>query len=246
MAATGQAGQAGCPRGETMVQLSSALSFLETCRSDFVAAGASWLRDRQDPGEVLIVASGPLSSTLGPWETYRMLAALGLDGAGSVRELALDVLAEPYEGSMRPPVAQALAIAWAHRAHPAEEAVGAEAVLAALKSADDPAVPAPLLDAALLALTGPRGPCDDDAVYARAMGGCSRALETERAPIWAIAVLEACLTGGPDSAHTLSKTARRTLADAQEEDGGFPSLTRHHIVRGMVSLRAVALLQQGG
>jgi hypothetical protein len=232
-----------------MARLSAALDFLDSTGSPFFMATAQWLRDLNDPSEVLIALSREVGDAIGPWETFRYCALLGLGESPAVRELGLDVLDEELDPSdPTPPLAQALAIAHAKLAYPQEDAPHAEAVLLALgqRQGDDGEIPPFLIGAAMVALSGPGGAARDDALFAQAQATCIAALEGEAAPVACPTILEACLLGGVGPKEKLSRLARETLGRAQQADGGFVALADNKLVRGFVTARAVALLRRGG
>jgi hypothetical protein len=230
-----------------LAKLSAALKFLEESHSSFFQVTADWLRTLQDPSDVVLALSREVGEAIGPWETFRFCALLGLAESPAVKDLGLDVLEEGLDpDDSSPPLAQAFAIAHAHLAYPAEAAPHAPAVLSALSGDAPEGVPGFLLAAAQVALTGPSGICRDDAYFARAQAVCMGALEGEEAGVASPSILEACLLGGVGPKERLSRLAREALGAAQQPDGGFVALAKNRLVRAFVTARAVALLRRGG
>lgn len=216
---------------------SRALAFLEKSRSRLLREAARWLRERDDPVDLLFILSRDTAEALGPFDTFRYAALLGLTPAPAVRELGLDVLAEPLtEGDRLPPVHHALALAWAKRSLPDEDAPYASSVLEALRARKDPnAHPALLCSAelALLPLTG-----EDPS---ETLGTLARLLDAEDAPTVATTAYEALVLSAAKGA--LVEAALARMSEGQREDGGLSAQLEHPVVRGLATLRAVCVLR---
>lgn len=218
-----------------------ALSFLRTSRSSFVRAAAGWLSDFADPVDVLLMLSGDVGQRLGPWETFRFCAVLGLEPTPQVRELGLDVLAEPMEEDDVPPIAQGVAIAWASSLWPAEAAPFAVSTREALTARrDHPRGHPALVAGALLGLAAPSGAAPEAAAFALARGALVDAASTEVAG----PVLEAAhLCGDP----AVLTQALELVERSQQPDGGLLALGGHDALRGFSTLRALGVtLRRGG
>lgn len=112
------------------MDLNSALRFLDSSASRLIALARSWMDTREEPIDLLFVLSREVGQALGPWETFRLCALLGLTPAHAVRELGLDVLAEPVTATCPhlPPVSEAFAVAQARAAWPTEAAPYADPI----------------------------------------------------------------------------------------------------------------------
>lgn len=219
-----------------MLDVEAARAFLGRSRSRLLREGARWLAEREDPVDLLFLLSRDTADAMGPWDTFRYAALLGLTPAGPVRELGLDVLAEPpAEDDRLPPLHHALALAWAKRSFPAEDAPFAGAVLAALRGRPAAGAPRALLLAAELALA----PLTNEPT-----GGLVAALEAllerEDGATTATTTLEAFVLAGA-SAGARERAIER-LAQGQQEDGGLSAPVDNAIVRGLTTLRALCLL----
>src|SRR5690606_22545258 len=114
---------------------------------------ARWLVERDDPVDLLFILSRDTADAMGPFDTFRYASLLGMLPAAPVRELALDVLAEPLsDEDPLPPVHHAFALAWAKRGLPDEDAPHAAAVLGALRARKPAGAHAALLASAELVL----------------------------------------------------------------------------------------------
>lgn len=226
-----------------MIDTGAALAFLAQSRSPFLRLAGEWLDRFDDPGELLVVLSGDVGQHLGPWDTFRHCALLGLFHSAAVRALGLDVLSEPLDaGGHPPPIAPALALAWARDRWPEEPAPHAARYLQALGERADGQIPDALVAAAELALAHPAGAAPDDGVFHAALARCGAALEGETAAALAVPIWEAAVLAG--SPQGLDALAARAAAAGQEADGGLRGLDPHPILRGFVTLRAVGLVKR--
>lgn len=218
-----------------MVDVERALAFLAKSRSRLLREAARWLTERDDPVDLLFVLSRDTAFALGPFDTFRYAALLGLVPAAAVRELGLDVLAEPLtEGDRLPPVHHALALAWAKRSLPDEDAPYAASVLEALRARKDPNAHPLLLCSAALALT----PLTDGDT-SETLATLARYLDAEDARTLATTAYEALLLARAKGALVEAALARMT--EGQREDGGLSAPLEHPVVRGLTTLRAVCL-----
>lgn len=227
-----------------MVRLTQAFDFLEGLESDFLQNVVDWLRHMRDPTDVLLDLSHDLGQNLGPWETFRFCSLLKLTPADPVRGLGEEVLAEPYnpEGGI-PPVAQAFALAHAHFHWPSLPAPAAAEVLAHLQTFTDDSLPAAVLDAAQLALTGPQGLCPDEALFGQLMGARTQELGETMVPAGISPLFEACLLSQLGAQHPFHRHLRELMSQSQLSDGSFPSFAQQRMVRGLVTVKALALLR---
>lgn len=214
-----------------------ALSFLAKSRSRLLREAARWLTERDDPVDLLFILSRDTADALGPFDTFRYAALLGLTPAPPVRELGLDVLAEPLsDGDRLPPVHHALALAWAKRALPSEDAPYASSVLKALRARKDPNAHPALLASAELALLPLVGEDPSET-----LGTLARLLDAEDAPAVATTAYEALVLSAAKGA--LVEAALARMSEGQREDGGLSAQLEHPVVRGLATLRAVCLLR---
>ena len=227
-----------CAQDETRMiglELEHAFSFLAESRSGFVRAAADWLQYFDDPIDLLFALTGRTGQALGPWETFRFCALLGLTPHTAVAELAQDVLSEPL--SLRfdaAPIAQAFAVAHAADCYPALNTHTAGALVDVLtRHLIEKTPETPFIAAALVAIAKVTGD-----THAQAIGRCSALLADEQNLGIAPAMLEAAVLAGE---HNLCALALDALAREQREDGGAASLYEHQILRGYVTLRAIAL-----
>jgi len=227
-----------------VVQLSKAFEFLEGLESDFLHNVVHWLRHMQDPTDVLLDLSHDLGQNLGPWETFRFCSLLKLTPAQPVRGLGEEVLAEPYEPEEGiPPVAQAFALAHAHFHWPEIAAPAAPQILAALQAFSGGVLPASVLDAAQMALCGPGGACPDEILFGQLTGNRTDDLDAGTEAAGISAVFEACLVTQLGAQHPLHRRFRDSLAQSQLPDGSFPAFATQRMVRGLVTVKALALLR---
>lgn len=218
-----------------MVDVERALAFLARSRSRLLREAARWLVERDDPVDLLFILSRDTADALGPFDTFRYAALLGLVRAPAVRELGLDVLAEPPGDDKLPPVHRALALAWAKRSLPDEDAPYASSVLEAVRARKDPSAHPALLcsaELALLPLTG--------ADPSEALATLARLLDGEDAPQVATTAYEALVLSGGKGA--LLEAARARMSEGQRDDGGLSAQLEHPVYRGLTTLRAVCLL----
>lgn len=220
-----------------MVDVERALSFLSQSRSRLLREAARWLAERDDPVDLLFILSRDTAEALGPFDTFRHAALLGLVAAPAVRELGLDVLAEPLSDEDKlPPVHHALALAWAKRALPEEEAPHAADVLGALRARKDPSAHPALLCSAELALLPLVGEDPSETLATLA-----RLLDEEDAPRVATTAYEALVLA--DAKGALVEMALARMSEGQREDGGLSAQLEHPVYRGLTTLRAVCLLR---
>lgn len=213
---------------------SRAREFLRHSRSRFVREGLRWLEQRDDPVDLLFLLSRDLAEALGPYDTFRHAALLGLAPVPAVRELGFDVMAEPLTTEDGPPLHHALALGWAHAIWPEEEAPHAAQVLEQLQRGPVHGVHPALLLSSELALSSLLrvSPASRRAQVAAA-------LDAEDAPAFAATLLEAiCLAGLDDD---LRLRCLERVAAGQLEDGGLQALVAHPVVRAMTTLRVLCL-----
>ncbi len=198
----------------------------------FVQSAAAWLTTFDDPAPVLLNLAGPVSQTLGPWETFRHACLLGLYHASSVKALAEDVVAEPL-GADTPPVAAARALAHARDRFALPLDGSRHRPLCARLSTIS--CPGPAEDAARQAavwsLSAALGETDDDARAA-----AEALLTAPDAPTFALAVAEAGVLTGADA-----RPALEVVWAGQQPDGGLSCGAGHELVRGLYTLRTLAL-----
>jgi hypothetical protein len=219
-----------------VIDLEAARAFLAKSRSGLLREAVRWLYERDDPVDLLFILSRDTADAMGPWDTFRYAALLGLTTAGPVRELGLDVLAEPLdEGDRLPPLHHALALAWAKRRFPDAAAPHAAAVLAALRDRPASSAPPALLLAAELALL-PLVHEPTAETSARLLG----LVAADDGPGVATTALEALVLAGAGE-EARAKASQR-MADGQQDDGGLAAPVQNVIVRGLTTLRALCLL----
>ncbi len=227
-----------------MVDTARALAFLSGSRSKLLREAARWLVERDDAVDLLFILSRDTAETLGPFDTFRYAALLGLLPAAPVRELGLDVLAEPLSDADRlPPVQHALALAWAKRGLPDEESPYAAIVLEALrtrKAGRDVGAHPLLLASAELALL-PLVPDAMDEQGGEVCARLARLLDEEDAPGLATTAYEALFLAGRHGA--LHDAALARMTEGQRDDGGLSAQVEHPVYRGLTTLRAVCLLR---
>ena len=144
---------------------------------------------------------------------------------------------------MVPPVSRAFAMAHAHWFDPGVGCGAANAVLASLDAAGASGVPLYLLDAARLALLGPAGLCANETLFGQILGRHVDALKAAPEPLAYAPLFEACLVGGLAPAHPTHRLLRERLAESQNADGSFPAAANQRLLRGLVTLKAIALLR---
>lgn len=206
----------------------AALSFLDASRSRFVREASQWLQTFDDSADVLFSLSGDVGQKMGPWETFRFCALLGLSASSAVQELARDVLSETPPSMRAPPIAATFA--WVHACEiigddEAEEnrPLFERALANAEVASEDVAF---ARDCAFFALGNIANRPSDDVVKSAAL-----------APFASLA-LEAAL-GRKDSA--LADAALASLGAHQAADGAVASEAKHPVLQAMTTLRAVAL-----
>ncbi len=203
-----------------------ALAFLDRSRSAFLREAATWLRTFDDNADVLMLLSGDVGQQFGPWETFRFCALLGLGSSGAVQELALDVLAEP-PSPRGVPLAAAFAVAHAKELTVDADAPYWDAFVERLREAasnDDSAAFG--IACARLALQDAEARLDPNEILLPAF-----------APLSTLA-LEAALGRGHDD---VAAAALNALATGQDDEGAAAAEARHPVLRGLVTLRALAL-----
>lgn len=220
-----------------MIDTEAALSFLSKSRSKLLREAARWLVERDDPVDLLFVLSRDTAEAMGPFDTFRYAALLGLLPANPVRELALDVLAEPLtDKDQLPPLHHALALGWAKRGLPEEDAPHAASVLHGLLTRRSGGAHEALLASAELALL-PLVEEEQGDVLAR----LASVLDAEDAPQVATTVYEALFLAGAKGA--LTEAALAKMAEGQRDDGGLSAQVEHPVYRGLTTLRGVCLLR---
>jgi|GEM_PF-2333676 len=217
-----------------------ALSFLSSSRSRFLQHAADWLDDFNDPVDVLFMLSQQTGQALGPWETARFCALLGLTPSAPVQEHLQDVLVEPVDGETSPPVAAAMALAHAKDVFVDADTPYAQDLVVALDAGrDKPNVAPCVVDAALLALCHARGALPHDDIEAAALRSLPGYLQQH--PAYATTVLEAAVLA---NAVDLQAAALDVLGQEQTDAGAICGEERHPIRQGFITLRAVALVKR--
>lgn len=212
-----------------------ALEFMSESRSAFVQAGATWLDGFVDPGPVLYALAGPVSETLGPWETFRHACLLGLHPSRSVVSLADDILTEPLEGA--PPTAAARALAHAYERFSErsdKDDVDQEAHRALAAAAAPPKADASAESIAAATAAFALG------VHVQTAAGslCAAVLDGPPGHAAAVAVAEAALLTGD---RAVCERAIGVAFAGQQDDGGLDCGHRHALLRGLYTLRACAI-----
>lgn len=227
-----------------MVQLSKAFEFLNGLDSIFLQNVVVWLREMQDPTDVLLDLSHDVGQNLGPWETFRFCSLLKLTPAQPVQELGQEVLAEPFKVEEKTPaVAQAFALAHAHLHWPEVDASATSTILDHLAQFPPDGLPGSALAAAQMALCGPEGLFPDDHRFAQIMGAQMNGLEQDFHPAGLPGLFEAILLVKLAPQHLSHRKLRSALAQSQLPDGSFPSFSKQRLVRGLVTVKALALLR---
>ena len=244
------------------MDLPLALQFLDASSSRMIGLARSWMETREEPIDLLFVLSREVGQALGPWETFRLCALLGLTPAHAVHELGLDVLSEPVAASPRqlPPVAEAFAIAHARATWPNEPGPYTSTVFERLHEAEGESADSYAIAAG--------------AVVSALANGPSSAEEVENTPFrvpelpWrpeaqevkqAFPLLQARLEQGPleKGVPELAELVRlcppvlsgdlrhrfdRAITHAQQEDGGFGGARASRRFRELTTLRMVLAL----
>ena len=230
-----------------MIDQLAAHRFLAASRSRFVRIALEWLTTWEDPVDVLFALSGDVGQAFGPWDTFRYCALLGLAPAKAVRELGLDVLAEPVEAPRFAPVSEAFALAHARATWPEEAAPWAASTLAALRERPcGTAHPAALAAAALaLVSVDPSSPEDEvDAAGHALEVACGR--DPEEASSAAAEVLEGAALAGRRLPAAAADAVARLARAAQRDDGGLAAASEARLLRELATLRALGALRRGG
>lgn len=228
----------------TRFDADAANRFLAQSRSPFLRDAAAWLTDFEDPVDVLFRLSREVGQAIGPWETFRFCALLGLTPAASVRELGEDVLAEPLdERSPEPPIAPAMALAHARAAYPELEAPYARRALTLVhEKRHAPGSNLALVASAQLALSYSEGACPDRTRFSDSMFACASVLKADGAAAVAGPILEAAVLSEDMSG--LIDAAWAAIAAGQQDDGGVTALSEHMLVRGFATARVLALFKR--
>jgi hypothetical protein len=229
-----------------MINENAAHTFLQQSRSPFLRQAGHWVMHWDDPSDILLALAGDVGQRLGPFETFRTCALLGLARAASVQELGLDVLVEPPQRSTvdGPPAAHAIALGHAHDLWPKKRGPYAEKIRDALVPhvASTNRMHSGNSCAALLALTGEGGisPCPPAHQLAREK--CLALLQSDltgtlACMVWEISFLNQSTKG-------LRSLALNLLQERQHEDGGLLPPSEHILSRGFMTLRALALVKR--
>lgn len=244
------------------MDLELALRFLDASHSRLIALARAWMDTREEPIDLLFVLSREVGQALGPWETFRLCALLGLTPAHAVRELGLDVLAEPVSASAGrlPPVAEAFAVAHARATWPQEEAPYATHICDALCAAESGAADSYAIAAAAMAVAVGPGSVAPTAHEASPFRVPVVAWQPALADVARVKpLLRARLEGGPlaKGIPELSELFRLcpqaipedllpafhlAVRQAQQPDGGFGALDTSRRFRELITLRTVLAL----
>ena len=219
-----------------------ALTFVRQTPSRFLSLAADWLTRFDDPVDLLFALCGPAGQALGPWETFRFCALLGLHPAKAVRELALDVLAEPLDATRpAPPIAPAIAIAHAAALDLDAPAAFAEVARDRLaRPRDAHLAPPGAVACAQLMLTHAQGPAPDAGCYTKSRAMILDALDDGESALSALAFEAALLSDD----QPLATRAQTHLASAQQPDGGLLAWQRKRVLRAYATLRVLALIMR--
>ena len=228
-----------------MMDEAAAVRFLSASRSRFVLTALDWLTTGEDPVDVLFLLSREVGQALGPWDTYRLCALLGLGRSPSVRELGLDVLAEPVSRPRFAPVSEAFALAHARVALPEEEAPWAGKVRAALLESPAGAAPPAAIAAAAWALAG-QDPTIEDGTLQAAAEASAQALQGPFGPRAAAEGLEALLLVGARAPISAVEAVGKIAAASQQADGGLSAPSDAPRLRELATLRALCAVSALG
>ena len=244
------------------MDLSLALRFLDSSSSRMIGLARSWMETREEPIDLLFVLSREVGQALGPWETFRLCALLGLTPAHAVRELGLDVLHEPVVSSRQhlPPVAEAFAIAHARATWPQEPSPYAAFVCDCLCEADEEstnsyAIAAAAMASALASTTASEQAGNQAPFQVPVLGwqpdapAIARALSLLRARLQegplekGVPELAEIFRLCPDAISAdLQDAFRHAISLAQQDDGGFGGAKASRRFRELTTLRVVLAL----
>ena len=217
-----------------------AVQFLQSVRSPFVREATRWLLEWDDPAPTLLALAGDVGQKLGPFETFRMCALLGLAHSRAVKELGREVLAEPaHDPANLHPFHQALAVAHAHHIWPTIADTPPDGLLDALRLMLNDG-PHPTLSAlGILCLVGNDGLMPDEQLMNKVFSICDQAKPEEEMSAFPIFLLEATFLNEQTSG--LREKALSWLGQRQDADGGLGSASQHQSIRAMETLRTLAL-----
>ena len=232
----------------TQRELTQAYSFLLQARSPFVRDASRWIINWDDPAPALVALSGDVGQRLGPFDTFRMCALLGLGHSQAVRTLGLDVLVEPFhEQGQASLMGQALAIAHAYDIWPDADRKTPTALLNVFRSQlEADGLQQLMASLGILCLVGSAQIVNDEQLQHQAFRVYAQTPITQLSSASALYAFETTLLNDDMVPHR--EDAEKHVWQHQGDDGGLVLADKPKAVRELETLRALALslrLQRG-
>ena len=228
-----------------MMDDQSASAYLASSESAFIRHGHQWLMHWEDPTDVLFALAGDTGQSLGPFDTFRICAILGLGPASAVRDLGHEILNEPPDQSHRPQqtIAHALALAHAHDLWPKENAPYAPDVARQLSLCANASEKAQIIASmTLLALIGKDGLCPEPNAYGSLLKTCFDKIPRLDKTDSGAVLLEISFLNR--STGNLREPAQKLLGEAQNQDGSFLGPSNQLFDKELATLRNLALFKR--
>jgi hypothetical protein len=228
-----------------MMDVQSASIYLAASAFPLIRHGEQWLNHWEDPTDLLFALAGEASQSLGPFETFRICAFMGLGPAPAVQDLGYEVLQEPPEQTPRlnQTISHALALAHAHDLWPEKNApFGYDIVRQLALSAESSEQTKFLAAMGLLALIGKGGLCPDPNASESLLDTCFDEIAQLDPAVRGAMMLEISFLN--QDMYDLREAAQQLLREAQNQDGSFLGPAAPRFDNELATLRNLALFQR--